>query len=329
MSAPSLRAQIGVLDPDQDTASTLSEWLRAAGYSPQLVEDVRGPLAACLVRWPTTVSLARTACPIVLMADRGASLSEDVTSQVAEVVVLPDSSDMKSLLAWSAQLTAVLRQITTPKAEACRVQGLRLAGEELRRPVPKVIALGISTGGPIALQELFVSMRGLSLPPMAIVQHIPTNFLVPLIERLAQYSGYRFEVAREGLVLQPGVAYFAPGEHHLRLAEERGVLQAHLTDEPARRGHRPAAEILFESCATLAMRGVGVLMTGMGQDGAQALLQLRRRGWATIGQSEATCAIYGMPRAAKQIGAIEREVALADIGGWLAMLCRPRKPQSA
>ena len=102
-------------------------------------------------------------------------------------------------------------------------------------------------------------------------------------------------------------------------------MRAKLSDEAPLRGHRPAAEILFQSCAELPLRGVDVIMTGMGQDGAQALLALRQRGWATIGQSEATCAIYGMPRAAKVAGAVEREVALADIGPWLAMLCKPRK----
>jgi two-component system chemotaxis response regulator CheB len=83
---------------------------------------------------------------------------------------------------------------------------------------------------------------------------------------------------------------------------------------------------LFESCAELPLRGVGVLLTGMGQDGAQALLRLRQLGWATVGQNEATCAIYGMPRAARQLGAIERELPLADIGPFLTMLCRPRPP---
>lgn len=323
------RLTIGIVDADHDAAGTLEEWLRAAGYAPKRVEEVGGALDACLVRWPTKVALDRAACPLVLLADRQATLPEQSVLHVAEVVTLPDSSDIKSLLAWSAQLTAVLRQVTTPKAELCRVPGLRLAGDELRRPAPSVIALGISTGGPIALQELFSSLRSLALPPLAIVQHIPTNFLGPLLERLSRSTGYRMEIAREGGALQPGVAYFAPGDHHLRLVEEKGELQAKITDEPPRRGHRPAAEILFESCAELPVRGIGVLMTGMGKDGAEGLLQLRRRGWATIGQSEATCAIYGMPRAAKEIGAIEREVALADIGSWLAMLCRPRKPQSA
>lgn len=320
---------IGIVDADQESASTLEEWLRAAGYVPKRVEQANASLAACLVRWPTKLALGLPGCPIVLLAEREANLPEDALAGLAEVVISPDRSDIKSLLGWSAQLTAVLRQVTTPRADACRVPGPRLIGEELRRPVPSLIALGVSTGGPIALQELFRSLRGVGLPPMAIVQHIPTNFLAPMLERLRQDSGARLEVARDGAALQPGTAYFAPGDHHLRLVEEKGVLRAQLSDEPPRRGHRPAAEVLFESCMTLPRRGVGVLMTGMGRDGAAALLQLRQRGWATIGQNEATCAIYGMPRAAKELGAIEREVALADLGGWLAMLCRPRQPQPA
>jgi len=102
------------------------------------------------------------------------------------------------------------------------------------------------------------------------------------------------------------------------------LLRAVWNDEPPRRGHWPAADVLFESCLSLAGRGVGVIMTGMGQDGASGLLALRQAGWTTIGQDEASCAIYGMPRAAMQLGAVEHEHPLAQLGAALVAACEGR-----
>lgn len=333
MSAGGPRPVVGILDADPEACSSLEEWLRAAGFASQRVTSLRERVAVTLVRWPVRdqpeLQFAAAVTPLVLLADRAAMPPQDVVARAVEVVPLPDASDVKSLLGYSSQLIAVLRQVTTPHAEVCRVPEPVVDAEEQRKPPPALIAIGVSTGGPLALQELFGSLRGAALPPLVLVQHIPPNFLGVLIERLERETGCRSELAAEGTLLRPGVAYFAPGDRHLRVTGDRTALRAKLTEEPPRRGHRPAAEILFESCAELPLRGIGVIMTGMGQDGAQALLRLRQKGWATLGQSEATCAIYGMPRAAKQLGAVAREVALADLGTWLQMLCRPRRVVAA
>jgi two-component system chemotaxis response regulator CheB len=317
---------------EPELASMLGEWLRAAGFEPIAADPAEPGIAALLGRWPATNDLSLVRAPVVLLVDAAAHVPPTVRARAAEVVVLPDTRDIKSILEWSKLLMSVLRAVTEPSGARALPASPVVAppdARELRRVAPSLIAIGVSTGGPAALQTFFATLRGVRLPPMAIVQHIPAHFLGVLADRLQQQTGYRTKVAAEGDVLQPGVAYFAPGDRHLRLHHERAQTIARLTDEDPRRGHRPAAEILFESCADLGMRGVGVIMTGMGQDGAQGLLRLRQLGWATVGQDEGTCAIYGMPRAAKQAGAVERELPLADIGPFLTMLCKPRSPFEA
>jgi two-component system chemotaxis response regulator CheB len=103
-----------------------------------------------------------------------------------------------------------------------------------------------------------------------------------------------------------------------------GKLHATYSDDAARRGHRPAVDVLFEACSQVGVHGVAAVLTGMGQDGAQGLVRLRERGWATFGQDEASCAIYGMPRAAKALGGVERELPLAAIAPAVIDACRGR-----
>lgn len=322
---------VGLIGADAALAGMLVEWLHAAGFEPRAAEPADPGNAALLVRWPCGADLAGSRAPVVLLVEPRAAVPVEVQRHAVEVVELPDTRDIKSILEWSKLLISVLRAVTESRgssAPACAVT-TPLDTKEQRRVAPSLIAIGVSTGGPVALQQFFSSVRAATLPPMAIVQHIPPAFLTVLVERLQQQTGYRMQVARDGDVLRPGIAYFAPGDRHLRLVHEHAQTIARLTDEDPRRGHRPAAEVLFESCADLGMRGVGVIMTGMGQDGAQGLLRLRQIGWATVGQTESTCAIYGMPRAAKAAGAVERELPLADIGPFLTMLCKPRSPFEA
>lgn len=181
----------------------------------------------------------------------------------------------------------------------------------------------MSTGGPTSLRVLFEGLRGHRLPPIAVVQHIPAGFVPDLVQRLQDQCGYAFRVAEHGMPLEEGVAYMSPGDHHLRIVAQP-TLRCSWSDEAPFRGHRPSVEVLFDSCAALPEVGIAVMMTGMGQDGAQAMLRLRQRGWATVGQDEQTSTIYGMPHAAKLAGAVERELPLQQIATWLIARSRRR-----
>lgn len=322
--SPIVRARIAVVAGEAD-AAMLSEWLRAAGFEPVAVGQGE---AAVLARWPHARELA-VAVPVVVCHDKGAPPPRDGAFASARALEWPDASDVRSLLGWSTQCAKALRQacgaVATPRA-ASTAGSPPAAGERPERgerTPPQLVAVGISTGGPVALREFLAALRGHDLPPMVIVQHIPPAFVQDLIARLARETGYRVELAKDGLALARGVAYVAPGDHHVKVVGG-APLRVVWNDEPPRRGHRPAADVLFESCLSLSGRGVGVIMTGMGQDGATGLLALRQAGWTTLGQDEASCAIYGMPRAAMQLGAVEREFPLAQLGAAVVAACEGR-----
>jgi two-component system chemotaxis response regulator CheB len=175
----------------------------------------------------------------------------------------------------------------------------------------RVVAMAASTGGPAALAEVLSGLDGLRAPVL-VVQHLHPDFVGGLVAWMARASALPVTLVRHGDRLEPGHVYIGPGRVHLRLGSD---LRAELAASP-RTTHRPSADELFQSVADHAgPRGVGVLLTGMGDDGARGLLALRRRGGLTLGQDEATSAVYGMPHAAERLGAVSRVLPLADIAG--------------
>jgi len=330
------RATVAVVADEQE-AAMLCEWLAAAGFDALRLDGssclLPNPsIAACLVRWPVDVDLSALPRPVVLLFEPGCDVREAV-GHVTEVLPLPDRGDVRSLLDWSSQLGSMLHHLTavramtappptqptTPPAPCAAASG----GKHIARP-PPLLAIGVSTGGPTSLRVLFEGLRGAHLPPIVIVQHIPASFVPDLIHRLDEQTGYRFTLAEDGMPLQPGVAYMSPGDTHLCVDERDGQLFARWSNAPPFRGHRPSVEVLFDSCAALSQPGVAVMMTGMGRDGAVAMRRLRDQGWSTVGQDEASCAIYGMPQAARDEGATERELPLDRIAPWLIARCRRR-----
>lgn len=166
-----------------------------------------------------------------------------------------------------------------------------------------IICIGASTGGVPAVCKVVAGLK--SVPaPIVIVQHMPPTFTGRLAARLAQTTGLAAAEARDGQRITPGAAWVAPGGMHLRLVHKAGHYVAALSDEDPVCGHKPSIDVMFHSAARQAgPRAVGVLLTGMGRDGADGLLAMRRAGAHTVAQDEATCVVYGMPRAAAQIGA--------------------------
>lgn len=319
-----------VLESPGDDCEMLAEWLLAAGFdaapSNDVDDDLQRRVVCSLVRWPVAVDLRTLPPPVILMYEPGADL-RPVVGAVQEVLELPDSQDVKSLLEWSTKLNSILRQVVETQAEryvdeATQTVEVEAQVDGASVDVPALIAVGISTGGPASLRELFEALpNDHSLPPIVIVQHIPAGFVEDLVQRLRLQTGYDVRLAVHGERLRRGVAYISPGDHHLRVAKRGGAMQVEWDDAAPIRGHKPAVDVLFTSCAALGVHGVGVIMTGMGRDGAEPLRQLRDMGWQTIGQDEESCTIYGMPRAAKAAGAVMRELPLERIAPWLVAYC--------
>jgi two-component system chemotaxis response regulator CheB len=180
-------------------------------------------------------------------------------------------------------------------------------------PGTKIVAIGSSTGGVEALRDLITSLPA-DFPAVLIAQHMPPKFTASFAARLDGLSKVTVREATDEAPVLPGHVYIAPGEAHLLLARTPRGYICRLGYDGLVSGHRPSADVLFQSVAVSGCKDVvGVILTGMGKDGAQGLLKLREAGAFTIGQDERSCLVYGMPKAAMAIGAVCSEVALSRI----------------
>ena len=190
---------------------------------------------------------------------------------------------------------------------------------------PMVVLIGASTGGTVALEHVLTHLPADS-PPIAIVQHMPENFTGPFAERLNGVSQLQVFEAQDGRDCRPGQAAVAPGGKHMLLEKSPTGYRVRVKDGPPINRHKPSVDVLFRSGANSAgPNAVGIIMTGMGSDGAKALKELHQTGAFTIGQNEETCTVYGMPKAAASLGALDREVALKDIAPLIIELWQKAK----
>lgn len=177
-----------------------------------------------------------------------------------------------------------------------------------------IVAIGASTGGTEAIFEV-VKGFGTDIPGVVIVQHMPPGFTGMYAKRLDNECRVRVKEAQTGDRVKPGHVLIAPGgDQHMRLVKVNGVYQVECRKGPRVNGHCPSVDVLFESVAKAAgSDALGILLTGMGGDGAKGLLAMRKSGARTIGQDESTCIVYGMPKVAYDLGAVEYQVKLPNI----------------
>ncbi|MDQ0456581.1 protein-glutamate O-methylesterase CheB [Rhizobium paknamense] len=189
----------------------------------------------------------------------------------------------------------------------------------------KIVAIGSSTGGVEALIAVLQKFPR-NCPPTVITQHMPPTFTKSFAERLNRLCAPVVQEATDGARLEIGKIYLAPGgERHLQVVNPSAPC-CRLVEQPPVNGHRPSVDVLFDSVAELAGRNaVGVILTGMGRDGAAGLLKMRSAGARTIGQNEKTCVVYGMPRVAYELGAVEHQLPLGSIGEEILKLTAARK----
>lgn len=182
------------------------------------------------------------------------------------------------------------------------------------QPSRKIIAIGASTGGVEALIAVLTKFPP-NCPPTVITQHMPATFTKSFAERLNRLCAPQVKEAEDGDRLEIGRIYLAPGgERHLEITNPTAPRCMLMEGGPVN-GHRPSVDVMFDSVAKLAGRkAIGVILTGMGRDGASGLLRMRKAGATTFGQNEKTCVVYGMPRVAHEIGAVETQLPLNLIG---------------
>ncbi|PHY13280.1 chemotaxis response regulator protein-glutamate methylesterase [Caulobacter sp. B11] len=192
-------------------------------------------------------------------------------------------------------------------------------------PSGDVVAIGSSTGGVEALLSILTLFPD-TCPPTVITQHMPATFTASFAARLDRASGAKVQEATDGALLEAGKVYVAPGGGaHLEVVRSGGLRCRLVAADPVS-GHRPSVDVLFNSLAkAVGDKAVGAILTGMGRDGAQGLLALRNAGARTLGQDEQSCVVYGMPRAAFEIGAVEKQVSLSSIGQSILDLASARR----
>ena len=184
----------------------------------------------------------------------------------------------------------------------------------------RLIAIGASTGGTAALAELMTALPK-EIPPTLIVQHIPPAFSGSFAERLDELCPFEVKEAEDRDEVRPSRVLIAPGGRHMRIEKLGGSYRVRLSDELPVNRHKPSVDVLFDSVANLCgASAVGVLLTGMGDDGAKGLLRMRTGGAKTIAQDESSCVVYGMPRAARDLGAVDHVLPLRKIPSQIVKL---------
>lgn len=196
------------------------------------------------------------------------------------------------------------------------------------RPHP-VIAVGASLGGVAAIRRLLAAMPA-NAPGILIVQHMPPAFTRRFADRCNAISSIQVKEAEQGDLVRRGLALVAPGNYHMRLVRSAQGLCVALDRGPLVSGHRPSVDVLFDSVASaLGSEAVGVLLTGMGRDGAQGLLRMKQAGGRTIAQDEASCVVFGMPQQALALGAVDWVLPLEDIAAQALLLAETQQGRSS
>ena len=259
---------------------------------------------------PTVVisSLAQPSCRAALQA---------LEFGAVEVLAKPGDAysvgELRHTLADKIRAAAASKVRRTPQAPLANGDAVPPAPVGL--PAGTVLAIGASTGGTEAIASILTRLSQ-SSPGIVIAQHIPPRFSRAFADRLNDICAIEVKEAEDGDTVRAGLALVAPGDFHMLLRKSGGRYFVNVKTGPQVCYQRPSVDVLFQSVAVTAGAGaVGVLLTGMGSDGAQGMLKMRQAGARTIAQDEATCVVYGMPREAVELGAAEQVLPLSMIAG--------------
>lgn len=210
-----------------------------------------------------------------------------------------------------------LRRVMPSSSAAPKPVLVQPAHEAMIETTDRVIAIGISTGGVQTIEAVLTRLPR-TVPGMLIVQHMPPNFTASLAKRLSTLCDLDVMEAQDGTRVINGRVLFAPGGRHMRLKRSGAQYIAEVFDGPVVNHHRPSVDVLFKSVAACAGRNaIGVVMTGMGDDGARGLRDMRAAGAQTAAQDEASCVVFGMPKEAIRLGGAQQVVTLDDMPEWL------------
>ncbi|MDE4175660.1 chemotaxis response regulator protein-glutamate methylesterase [Phaeobacter sp. PT47_59] len=324
-------------DPDLEVIGVASDPLVAAERIRRQVPDVI-TLDVEMPRMDGITFLRRLMAqkpiPVVicstLVTDRSETLAQALDAGAVDIVLKPELGIREFFeeacttlcdtvkAAAQARLQIVRRPKTQKKLSADAM--LAPPVKAMARTTEKVIAIGASTGGTEALRVVLESLP-IDCPPTLVVQHMPETFTAAFARRLDSVCDVTVREARSGDRMLRGHVLIAPGNHHTLLTRSGATYGVEVKDGPLVSRHRPSVDVMFRSVAQYAGKNaVGVIMTGMGDDGAKGLLEMREAGARTLGQSEESCVVYGMPKEAMKAGGVEEEVHLDRIAAAIRRL---------
>jgi two-component system chemotaxis response regulator CheB len=246
--------------------------------------------------------MARTPTSILVLSSR---IDDRRSPSAVEALVSGALDALPRPIRWTPELAAELRRTLHQLSKVQVIRHPRGSRKDTRtnlRPGSgrrPVVAIAASTGGPSALATVLAGLHGLNAPVL-VVQHLHPDFTGGLLEWMSRVSALPVQTAQHDQAAGAGQVYIAPGGSHLRLSTDHRL---ELADQPITL-HRPSADQLFSSVAQHGAAAIGVLLTGMGEDGARGLLAIHRNGGQTLAQDEESCAVFGMPRAAQRLGAV-------------------------
>jgi two-component system chemotaxis response regulator CheB len=265
--------------------------------------------------------------PVVMISTLTQSGAE-TTLEALEIgaidfIAKPSGDHAVGLLDLAGELQNKVKAAASVRVGARRVAAPPLAPRQPRvsRSTGKFVFIGASTGGVEALKVVLMGLPA-DCPPTLITQHMPPRFTTGFAERLDRECPMKVSEAVDDQTIEPGHVYIAPGSHHLEIGRSGAHYVCRLSDGPLVSGHRPSVDVLFRSAARVIGRfAVGSILTGMGKDGAEGLLELRNAGGITLGQNEESSLIYGMPRVAFERGAVMHQHALGHMADAILDAC--------
>jgi two-component system, chemotaxis family, protein-glutamate methylesterase/glutaminase len=278
--------------------------------------------------------MAERPTPVVIcstLAEQGARTSMEALAAGAVAIITKPQLGIKQFLhdssddligAVKAAARANVRHLAATIKHTADAVLPPLEGRAMTQTTERVVAIGTSTGGTQALERVLTVLPRVC-PGIVIVQHMPEKFTAEFAARLDGISQISVREARHGDRVVPGQALIAPGGKHMLLRRNGAQYFADVIDGPLVNRHRPSVDVLFRSTAKCAgANALGIIMTGMGDDGAAGLLEMRKAGASTLAQDEQSCVVYGMPKEAVQRGAVEKIVPLHAIAREILLQCQ-------
>lgn len=265
--------------------------------------------------------LPQHSIPVIVVSTVSEAVFDAMNAGAVDFVTKPNVQTQRNVEDFIQEMIAKVKVAAHAKIAPANTSQ-PIASTAVHCDSDKIIAIGASTGGTEAIYQVLNQLPP-TLPGIVIVQHIPPVFSQMFAERLNNQTQFQVKEARQGDYVEPGKVLIAPGDKHMKVKKIGDKYKVEVFPGEKVNGHCPSIDILFDSVAKEAGNSaIGVILTGMGYDGAKGLLGMRRRGARTIGQDEKSSVVYGMPKVAFEIGAVEKQTALLKIPTVLSTMLR-------